>query len=311
MSETTGKWRCPYCDGLNSAQDAVCLICGDGRRPQAEPLFKAAQTPAIDVPKQPPAEASAPMRELQTETPASVYTQSVSGVSKNFSSASASGTQSERAGVGFGIFAAAFAVLTLFDSLFAWYYVVLPYYMVGTWLCPQQPSSYGLLCMVFLGLMPLAALWLRSKGIKALAVPFALAGCACGAAAVFAMVRVRLNGVLALGWALYAVATLLVLLYSATGAHGRRLGGYCLALGIASLVLTLILSLFSVSLLQDRSLHYTGIMWWSQPNWADLMFNSYKTFQRSNIPATAWLPFSRGLVILAMSFGFRLSGMEK
>ena len=30
--ETNGKWRCPYCDGWNRAEDPVCVICGDGRR---------------------------------------------------------------------------------------------------------------------------------------------------------------------------------------------------------------------------------------------------------------------------------------
>ena len=32
MSES-GKWRCPYCDGLNDWQNEACEICGDGKRP--------------------------------------------------------------------------------------------------------------------------------------------------------------------------------------------------------------------------------------------------------------------------------------
>ncbi len=34
MGEEIKRWRCPYCDGLNEWQDAVCQICGDGRRPE-------------------------------------------------------------------------------------------------------------------------------------------------------------------------------------------------------------------------------------------------------------------------------------
>lgn len=47
MSEAKNQWRCPYCDGLNSPQDEVCQICGDGRRSEAAP----ASTSAPEIPK--------------------------------------------------------------------------------------------------------------------------------------------------------------------------------------------------------------------------------------------------------------------
>lgn len=49
MSEASRKWRCPYCDGLNDWQNAICEICGDGRRDEAEPAPKAEKP--VEVPK--------------------------------------------------------------------------------------------------------------------------------------------------------------------------------------------------------------------------------------------------------------------
>ena len=52
MSES-GKWRCPYCDGLNSPQDDVCQICGDGRRGRSKRERKAGDQEAMKAPPPP------------------------------------------------------------------------------------------------------------------------------------------------------------------------------------------------------------------------------------------------------------------
>lgn len=37
MTEENGKWRCPYCDGLNDWHEKICCICGDGKRDETVP----------------------------------------------------------------------------------------------------------------------------------------------------------------------------------------------------------------------------------------------------------------------------------
>ena len=52
MSDVNKQWRCPYCDGLNTWQDEVCQICGDGRRPESgAPSREAAPAAGPELPK--------------------------------------------------------------------------------------------------------------------------------------------------------------------------------------------------------------------------------------------------------------------
>ena len=59
MSES-GKWRCPYCDGLNDWQNEACEICGDGKRPDREPPDAPSAFPKTYTPKARPTAPEAP-----------------------------------------------------------------------------------------------------------------------------------------------------------------------------------------------------------------------------------------------------------
>ena len=304
MGEENKRWRCPYCDGLNDWQNTVCEICGEGRRDETLDSKKTTEIPNTYTPQPNPEHRTAerdaprpvaPETELRDAPPAPEPKQKGKGAT-----------------IGFFVLAAAFAALAISDGVFAWFLISAKLGLAGTILCPLSDHSYGYLSVVFLGLMPLAAQWLRSKGARGLAILLAAAGFACSAAAAYAMLL--RSEIFAVGWLLYAVAALLALIHAVTGSDGRALGDICMALGIASLVLTLWLATFMYypgMLGAPGRLEYVGTRWLLSPNAARALFSGYDSLISGRGPASAGLPFSRGLVILAMSFGFRLQPRER
>ena len=305
MGEENRRWRCPYCDGLNDWQNTVCEICGEGRRDETLDSKRTTEIPNTYTPQPNPEHRTAerdaprpvaPETELRDAPPAPEPKQKGKGAT-----------------IGFFVLAAAFAALAISDGVFAWFLISAKLGLAGTILCPLSDHSYGYLSVVFLGLMPLAAQWLRSKGARGLAILLAAAGFACSAAAAYAMLL--RSEIFAVGWLLYAVAALLALIHAVTGSDGRALGGICMALGIASLVLTLWLATFMYypgMLGAPGDLEYVGTRWLLSPNAARALFSSRESLRMVHEgPASAGLPFSRGLVILAMSFGFRLQPRER
>lgn len=331
MSEEK-KWRCPYCDGLNDWLDETCQICGDGRRDEAT---GAGRTAAVDTytPRVRPVESASEFFEPPLFEPGSLESgSSGAGTFKpeplpprpelpRTAYAPERAEMYEKHGhatAWFWLLTAAFVALSVFDGAVAWWTAARPVTRAVRVLWPlRNMSQYGLYCAAFLGLMPLVALWLRSKGAKALAVLLALAGCVCAGAALYAMAMLR--WLYAVGWLMYGVAAFMALVYAANGKSARTFSNFCFVFGVASLVMTLVLTTYSDWMVNISSVGYdnmkpminVGTMWWERQNWYEVLFYSRRCFANANCPAAAWLPFSRALVLLAMGAGFRMPQKEK
>lgn len=303
MSEPR-RWRCPYCDGLNDWQNETCEICGDGRRDDA--VAGKPEVPKTYTPQPRPAEPPKPEPEPAPEPPRPTPV-----VAPAASAAPAATAKGGAATAWFWILALGFIALSASDGKLAWWMMCVPLKLANTALCPRSPASYGLLAAAFLGLMPLAALWLRAKGAKALAVILALAGCACAGLALGSMYLRR--ALYALCWLPYLAATVMAVVYAVNGKGGRAYANLCLALAIVGCVATAGLTMFqepgygnySVFSAYTQPLRSVGMMWWQRPDWAAIIFSTDRFSTGGAIPASAWVPFSRAL-LLAMSFGFRL-----